>query len=332
MPLASIPSDEAFASLRTNRNARWPQRSNEPNRLEPICKPGFSPSFKLRPQEPVFTMGSCFARNIEKQLRRLGYKTPAGDYRPREMTEAEAPGFMNKFTPHSMLNELMWALTPDEVPDPEVALLDMKDGTFIDGQVMSKIALDRDSCMIRRREMTDVFRGIASCRVTIITLGLVEAWFDTQTGIYLNRDLPRPISTANPGRFELHILSYEELYAATRSMIELIIRFGHPEARIVLTVSPVPLLATFSGMDVITANMYSKSSLRTVAEHVVRQFDQVDYFPSFESVMLSDRSLAWKEDLGHVTEDLVRINVGRMAEGYAYSETGAALARKIAEG
>jgi len=45
--------------------------------------------------------------------------------------------------------------------------------------------------------------------------------------------------------------------------------------------------------------------------------ERVDYFPSYESVTLSDRSLAWRDDLIHVKPEIVATNVGRMAAAYA---------------
>lgn len=55
----------------------------------------------------------------------------------------------------------------------------------------------------------------------------------------------------------------------------------------VLTVSPVPLTATFTDKDVVTANMYSKSVLRTVALNVARM--AVAYAPSPASADIARR-------------------------------------------
>jgi len=81
----------------------------------------------------------------------------------------------------------------------------------------------------------------------------------------------------------------------------LLTRYGHPDIRIVITVSPVPLMATFSKMDVVAANAYGKSLLRTVAEEWAAAHDNVDYFPSYEIVQNSNREAAWEPDLRHVT-------------------------------
>jgi hypothetical protein len=85
---------------------------------------------------------------------------------------------------------------------------------------------------------------------------------------------------------------------------------------VILTVSPVPLAATFTGRDVLVANMYSKSVLRAVAEEIRARFDFVDYFPSYESVMLSPRATTWEEDGVHVADAAVAVNVRRMVEAY----------------
>lgn len=329
MPLVSIDAAEAYSHLKSNKEAFWPGRSADPTRLEPYCTPKFKPSFKLVPAEQVFTIGSCFARNIERHLRRLGYKTPTNDYVPKELIGLPLDGFMNKFTPHSMLNEVRWALAPEDAADPALSLIAQRDGTFIDGQLMSKIAVSHERGLERRREITEVFQKIRDCRVTVITLGLVEAWYDKKADLYLNRSLPKDCADLEPGRFELHVLDYHELYSSTRQLIELILQRGHAEGRIVLTVSPVPLTATFTENDVVTANMYSKSVLRTVAEHIVREFDAVDYFPSYESVMLSDRDLTWLDDLVHVRDEIVSLNVARMAVAYAPSPASADIARRL---
>ncbi|OJI94497.1 GSCFA family protein [Planktotalea frisia] len=329
MPLESLTAMAAWSNLRKNPGSRWPARSEVPTRLEPICQPNLQPSFKLQPAEKVFTVGSCFARNVEKHLARLGYNLPGREYVPKELNNLPLDGFMNKFTPQSMLNEFLWAFEPDEMPDSSETFLPQADGTVIDGQLMSKINVSPERAYERRQEITDTFRLSQDCRVVVFTLGLVEAWFDKKTGIYLNRALSQYNASLEPDRFELHVLSFEELYTATKRLMSILAKHGHPDLRILLTVSPVPLLATFTQKDVLSANTYSKSVLRTVAEHISYEFDQVDYFPSYESVTLSDRTLAWRDDLGHVRDDLVSVIVSNMAEAYARTKVTADVARKI---
>src|SRR5206468_12443076 len=95
---------------------------------------------------------------------------------------------------------------------------------------------------------------------------------------------------------------------------------GHPDLRMLVTVSPVAMSTTFTGGEVLVANSYSKAVQRAAVEAFVRRHDNVDYFPSFESVMLSDRRQAWRDDQAHASDAIVRLNVLRMIEAYAAEE------------
>jgi len=53
---------------------------------------------------------------------------------------------------------------------------------------------------------------------------------------------------------------------------------------VILTVSPVPLAATFEDRSVLVSTTYSKAALRVAAEAVIRRHDWVDYFPSYEII------------------------------------------------
>jgi tetratricopeptide (TPR) repeat protein len=64
------------------------------------------------------------------------------------------------------------------------------------------------------------------------------------------------------------------------------------------------------------ANCYSKAVLRAVAEAVRLQNAFVDYFPSYESVTLSDRGAALQADNVHPTDEIIRVNTSRMVRAY----------------
>ena len=57
------------------------------------------------------------------------------------------------------------------------------------------------------------------------------------------------------------------------SIIKLLCNYCKNEIKIFISVSPVPLAATFSGKDIISANNYSKSVLRCVAEAISTKYD-----------------------------------------------------------
>ena len=85
------------------------------------------------------------------------------------------------------------------------------------------------------------------------------------------------------------------------AIYDLLTRYGHPDFHVIVTVSPVPLMNTFSTMDIVTANAWAKSLLRAVAQEWAMAHANVDYFPSYEMVQNSDRAAVWETDLRHVT-------------------------------
>jgi hypothetical protein len=147
---------------------------------------------------------------------------------------------------------------------------------------------------------------IAQCRVVIITLGLVEVWRDKIANIFVNTT---PIGESlhnHPDRYEVHVTNFAQNFANLEHIHSLLGQFGHPDVQVVVTVSPVPLMATFSTEDVVLANTYSKSLLRTVAQEWAAAHENVHYFPSYEIVQNSDRAITWEEDLRHVQGNVVK--------------------------
>jgi hypothetical protein len=63
-----------------------------------------------------------------------------------------------------------------------------------------------------------------------------------------------------------------------------LLRSVNPRARVILTVSPVPLVATAEDRHVLVSTTYSKSVLRVAAEALSRKCENATYFPSYEIV------------------------------------------------
>ena len=78
-------------------------------------------------------------------------------------------------------------------------------------------------------------------------------------------------------------------------------------ARVILTVSPVPLIATYEQAHVLTATTYSKAVLRVAADEIVRSHNNVSYFPSFEIITGNfNRGSYYADDLRSITPDGVK--------------------------
>ncbi len=318
MPLQKISGEDAIRNIRSNPYGEWPSREPaDANRIEPVCKPAFRPSFKLSRDDRIFAMGSCFARFIERELAYRGFDVVTDQSAwPDVLHEESATELLNNYGIFSMVNELQWALDPATPFNPEANIFELAPNRYCDVHLPLMRPGPLERVLSYRRTVREVTRRVTDCRVVIMTLGLSESWFDTVSQSYLNAGPPRTLVARFPGRFEVHVLSFEDTIKALQRTLALLRTYCRSDQKILLTVSPVPLGKTHTDRDVLVANSYSKAVLRTAAEHVAALSPNVDYFPSFESVMLSERSRAWLDDQVHVQPELVRVNVERMVEAY----------------
>lgn len=263
----------------------------------------------MRRDDKLFAIGSCFARGIEAALlgRKMNVLSAAPDFAAFETNNKEVTGlgFTNKYNTFSIYNELHWALDPGAT-FPKESIVDVGNGLYYDPHTNPTLQLvDLDETLRRRSIIQKVNAQIARCRVVIVTLGLVEVWRDTTADTFINTT-PIPEALRNhPDRYEFHISSFSENFANVEKIHALLEEFGHPDTQIIVTVSPVPLMATFSSEDVVVANCYSKSMLRTVAQEWAATHGNVHYFPSYEIVQNSDRATTWQADLRHVQGNVV---------------------------
>lgn len=104
MAIMKISADEAVRN-RKNEFGAWGRRG-EANRVEPIARPGFKVPFSLVPGESIFTIGSCFARNVENALVDRGFDIPARDLFTLPEFKDVHLSVLNNFGVPSIANEL----------------------------------------------------------------------------------------------------------------------------------------------------------------------------------------------------------------------------------
>lgn len=311
MPYLEIDAVEAWKALSKNGSGRWPQRDPKGSRLEPICRPSFTSNFTFTNEAKVFTIGSCFARNVERGLIDLGFDVPARGFKVPLSELGQGGGddpsqILNKYTPFSMEQEVEFALYPGRISATDCLF---GEDLVYDTQLAIGDQVTRERGLERREEVRSLFEGIKTTDIVFVTLGLSETWFDKQTGLHWNRPVPMRTANREKGRFVFQVAGFDEIRTSTARLIDLLQSAMVEGSKIILTVSPVPLNATFAQTDVITANTYSKAALRVAAEELSRTKDEVYYYPSFESVTLSESKEAWYDDLRHVRDELVRYNV-----------------------
>lgn len=289
-----------------NDVSRFPRPSHQPERIAGRARPTYRPSFNLQPGDRVFTIGSCFARNVEEHVAAAGFEVPPLDFHvPAGEWDGVRPnGILNKFSPTAIRTELELAVRGAHDEDAILrCLAGAGDDLVVDLQLAANRPVTTARGVARRREVVTLFGEAFDCDVVIITLGQTETWWDDAAGMHVNVFPPAAVHRRHPGRFYFDQLSYDRCLEAMQASIDLLLGRGRPK-HVLLSVSPVPLGRTFAGGDALVAYIASKSVLRAVAETIVDRNPDVDYLPTYEAVMLTDRSIAFDGDL-HVPDDLV---------------------------
>lgn len=148
----------------------------------------------------------------------------------------------------------------------------------------------------RQRHLAAVREVIERAEVFVFTLGLTEAWRSRDDGAVF----PVCPGCGHGGDFDASRHAFvdfrvDEVVAALDRFVA-VARHHNPALRIVLTVSPVPLLATFTERHVLTATTAAKAVLRVACDEIRRRHRGIDYFPSLELVQAGGPGWAFADD------------------------------------
>jgi len=305
---------EAVNNYRENPAATWYKDNTDSN--DPTGKYAFQrlrqtrfiphvvPKFKLCRDDKFYAIGSCFARGIENALaaQNVIVESAAPEFAKLQPAKRETSGlgFLNKYNTYSILNELRWALDPS-AEFPRDSIVQLTKTTWYDPHANPTLDfVGFEETLERRSLIQAVTKRITNCRAVIVTLGLAEVWRDVKADVFVNRTPIPSLFKTDPDRYEFYLTGFSENLANLEMIHSLLSRYGHPDVHVIVTVSPVPLMNTFSTMDIVVANSWAKSLLRAVSQEWASAHPNVDYFPSYEIVQNSDRGEMWEDDLRHV--------------------------------
>ena len=86
------------------------------------------------------------------------------------------------------------------------------------------------------------------------------------------------------------------------------LRSVNPKSKVIVSVSPVPMIATYENRHVLVSNSYTKSTLRCAADEVASSRPNISYFPSYEMVTGSANGAQYyTDDQRTITETGVRV-------------------------
>lgn len=268
--------------------------------LNPIVKP----KFLISKDDKVATAGSCFAQHISRRLQGIGFNyfvTEDG----AGLSDAErlrgnfgvfSARYGNLYTTAQLLQLFQEAF---DGRVPSVGVFRRPDGRYVDAlrQQITSDGYGRPEEVQAAREthLDAVSRMFLECDVFVFTLGLTEAWRSKSDGTVLPISPGVMAGSFDESVYEFVNFSVAEVEADLEAFISSL-RKVNPTVRILLTVSPVPLIATYEDQHVLVSTTYSKSVLRVVADQVMRRHDFVDYFPSYEIITGSYAGGLYYED------------------------------------
>jgi hypothetical protein len=212
---------------------------------------------------PITAIGSCFAGHITRHLHEKGYNLFGKHLGMDSHIIRFGEGMVNTF---AILQQFEWALEGKDFPE-NLWFSQDKEVASLSSEV--------------REQTREIFR---QTELFIMTLGLSEIWFDKRTGDALWRAVPAQLFDENIHGFR--VSSHQENYDNLVKIVSLI-RAAKPKAKIIFTVSPVPLMATFRPISCLTASSVSKSILRSAVDQLMRDHasdSDLFYFPSYEIV------------------------------------------------
>lgn len=300
-----------------------------PGAADPVSTPGFL----LARRDQIATAGSCFAQHIASRLTSSDFRhlcvEPAA---PDDGETTFSARYGNIYTARQLAQlfdrafgyyhplERAWQRPDGRWCDP-----------FRPRLRAAGFEAEADVLAARRTHLAAVRRLFRQLDVFIFTLGLTECWasrldgavFPVAPGVVAGRFDPQQHAFVNFSAGEVA----EDLQRFFDKL-----KLVNRKARMILTVSPVPMVATAAGRHVLVSNTCSKAALRVAADEIARRNEHVDYFPSYEivtgagSYFAADRRSVTSDGVDHV----MRVFMARMtepdADGVAGSPTRSAVA------
>lgn len=270
-----------------------------PGSLDPVTEKKF-----IRSDEKIVTMGSCFAQHLSNIVKKNNYNYYISEKSPENLSADEAKKknfeifsarYGNIYTVRQAL-QLFDRSFLNFLPEKNIW---KKKNKYIDAFrpfiEPDGFPSEEDLLIDRKKHLEFVKNVFIKSNWFIFTLGLTETWRSKMDGsIY-----PVAPGVASDSIDEK---KYEYINFGIREVIEDLENFikkiysVNPSINIILTVSPVPLAATYENRHVLVSTVYSKSVLRVSIDEVKKKFKNVIYFPSYELITTSLNASQYYED------------------------------------
>ena len=328
-----MAGENPYATLPAERYWRKAVATVPPFALDPTRRD----AFRLTRTEKIATAGSCFAQQVARVLRRAGFNYYVAEDPPARLnpTLADQEGnfsarYGNIYTTRQLVQLFDRAFGEFR---PLLTHWTRSDGRYVDPfrprmepegfGSPDEVAAERDRHLARVRVLFETLDTL------VFTLGLTEGWRDARDDAALQLAPGVAGGEWDPDLYRYVNATVGEMTGDMLGFIDRL-RSVTPGARVILTVSPVPISATYDDRHVLVSNTYSKSALRVVADEVSRARSDVFYFPSYEVVTNpATAERYYSENLRAINEagirHVMRLFMAHMEGGGAEKPAAAAL-------
>ena len=248
---------------------------------------------------PVASMGSCFAANLKGFLVRNGFNYVQTSKAPGPQVASAAWGTVyNTFC----IAQEMARANGDFHPVEEE--WELGQGRLGDPYRKGIEWADHEAGIKERAQHARTARqAIEEASVFILTVGVAEVWFSKADGSVFFQTPPQRVFRGE--RHGFRASSVEENKQNLENALRDLWRIN-PDCKVILTVSPVPLRATFRDTNVVTANAQSKATLLAAVYDVVGDHKgRVHYFPAYELATVMSGN-PFKPDNRHVRAGVIK--------------------------
>lgn len=245
----------------------------------------------------LISAGSCFSRNLNRWLMHFG------------LTELQMPwGIL--YNPFSITMEIIRLF--DKV--------NWQNGIIYETDKVGKIIRCKDpwrtwesfgtiSQLIEFNQRFDTLakKIISAATGFLFTFGLSEVWSRGDDINIIVNQLPPSVIFKKNCFWQSRFASIDEVIRTISRLIKIVRKNCGGDIPIILTLSPVPLKYSFSGLSIREANNISKATILLVLHQISQSEENVYYFPVYEIVqaLLEQNFQVWQEDGRHVTAEVV---------------------------
>ncbi|WP_386685121.1 GSCFA domain-containing protein [Loktanella sp. R86503] len=247
----------------------------------------------LQKADRVATAGSCFAQHIGRNLALRGANYMDMEPAPPVFADAAQARdwgygvFSGRYGNIYTTRQLVQLFDEAHGNRTPVERVWQKGDRYFDALRPSVDPVGQDSpdtvIALREKHLAAVRAMFADLDLFVFTMGLTEGWEARADGTMYPMAPGTLAGSHDSEKYVFHNLRHAEILADMTGFRDRLLSVN-PEARMLLTVSPVPLTATATQDHVLPATVYSKSVLRAVAGELAEDYDDITYFPSYEII------------------------------------------------